>query len=92
MKEKEYQPITANLVKVARMSMVHSLEIRVPSLGTDMVTFCMNLSSQMKLHRGKIRKYILRQSLRNRIPKDILNHPKSGFNVPVEKRMHQTLK
>ena len=78
------------LVKIDRMSMAHGLEVRVPFLDIDMVTFCMNLPSDFKLHKGKIRKYILRQSLRGKLPQQILYRPKSGFNIPVEHWMRQT--
>jgi len=78
------------LVKIDRMSMAHGLEVRVPFLDIDMVTFCMNLPPDFKLHKGKIRKYILRQSLRGKLPQQILDRPKSGFNIPVENWMRQT--
>jgi len=78
------------LVKIDRMSMAHGLEVRVPFLDIDMVTFCMNLPPDFKLHKGKIRKHILRQSLRGKLPQQILDRPKSGFNIPVERWMRQT--
>lgn len=77
------------LVKIDRMSMAHGLEVRVPFLDIDMVTFCMNLPPDFKLHKGKIRKHILRQSLRGKLPQQILDRPKSGFNIPVEHWMRQ---
>ncbi|MCH8284274.1 MAG: nitroreductase family protein, partial [Chloroflexi bacterium] len=52
------------LIKVDRMSMANSLEVRVPFLDIDMVRFCANLPGEFKLHRGKRRKHILRESLR----------------------------
>jgi asparagine synthase (glutamine-hydrolysing) len=77
------------LIKIDRMSMAHGLEVRVPFLDIDMVTFCMNLPPDFKLHKGKIRKHILRQSLRGKLPQQILDRPKSGFNIPVEHWMRQ---
>jgi asparagine synthase (glutamine-hydrolysing) len=80
------------LVKVDRMSMAHGLEVRVPLLDTKLVGFCANLPADYKLHSGKIRKHILRESLRDSLPPDILNRPKSGFNIPVEAWMRGKLR
>lgn len=75
------------LVKVDRMSMAHGLEVRVPFLDTEMVAFCANLPPEAKLYRGKVRKHILRESLRGKLPNSLFSRPKSGFNIPVEKWM-----
>jgi asparagine synthase (glutamine-hydrolysing) len=72
------------LVKVDRMSMANGLEVRVPFLDVEMVEFAANLPAAYKLHRGRVRKHILRESLRGSIPADVLGAPKSGFNVPLE--------
>ena len=72
------------LVKVDRMSMAHGLEVRVPLLDDRVVGFCANLPAAYKLANGKVRKHILRESLRDSLPAEILSRPKSGFNIPVE--------
>jgi asparagine synthase (glutamine-hydrolysing) len=77
------------LVKVDRMSMAHGLEVRVPFLDTEMVAFCMNLPPDIKLHKGKTSKYILRQQLRDQLPNTIVERRKSGFNVPIESWIRQ---
>jgi asparagine synthase (glutamine-hydrolysing) len=79
------------LVKVDRMSMAHGLEVRVPFLDIDMVRYCASLPGEFKLRRGRIRKHILRESLRPHIPKDVLDRPKSGFNIPVSRWMRSSL-
>jgi len=79
------------LIKVDRMSMAHSLEVRVPFLDLRMVRFCANLPADYKLHRGRVRKHILRESLRGQIPDDVLDRPKSGFNIPLERWMRERL-
>jgi asparagine synthase (glutamine-hydrolysing) len=71
------------LVKVDRMSMAHGLEVRVPFLDVEFVRFCANLPPDFKLHRGKVRKHILRESLRPSLPGSVLGAPKSGFNIPL---------
>lgn len=77
------------LVKVDRMSMAHGLEVRVPFLDVDLVAFCANLPPDAKLHRGKIRKHILRESLRGFYPDAFLERPKAGFNIPLEAWMRK---
>src|SRR5262249_18226717 len=80
------------LVKVDRMSMANSLEVRVPFLDTAMVSFTANLPPDYKLHRGRILKHILRESLRGSLPEDVLLSPKSGFNLPVQSWMRGSLR
>ncbi len=71
------------LVKVDRMSMAHSLEVRVPLLDTDFVTYAAGLPVDAKLRRGQ-GKYLFRQALRERIPDDVLDRPKQGFHLPLD--------
>jgi asparagine synthase (glutamine-hydrolysing) len=80
------------LIKVDRMSMAHGLEVRVPFLDIEMVGYCANLPGAYKLHRGKRRKHILRESLRGSLPDEVLDRRKSGFNIPVERWMRGSLR
>jgi len=80
------------LVKVDRMSMANGLEVRVPFLDKEMVRFCADLPAAFKLYRRRIRKHILRESLRRSLPKDILSGRKSGFNVPLGPWMRGALR
>jgi asparagine synthase (glutamine-hydrolysing) len=69
-------------VKVDRMSMAHSLEVRSPFLDHRLVEFVWNLPPRLKLDRGQT-KVILRKLLRDRLPKPTLRKRKQGFNVPL---------
>ncbi len=69
------------LVKVDRMSMAHSLEVRVPFLDVDFVNFCWRLPESLKM-RGSTLKYILRKAIDPHRPVALRSLPKSGFNVP----------
>ena len=80
------------LVKVDRMSMAHGLEVRVPFLDVEMVRFAADLPPEHKLWRGKVRKHVLRESLRGSISDRTLDAPKSGFNVPLEAWMRGPLR
>jgi asparagine synthase (glutamine-hydrolysing) len=79
------------LVKIDRMSMAHGLEVRVPFLDIEIVSLCANLPPNFKLHWGRNRKHILRQSLRGSIPESVLCRRKSGFNIPVGEWMRGSL-
>ncbi len=70
------------LVKVDRMSMLNSLEARVPMLAKDVVEYVMGLPDEYKL-KGKNRKRILKDAMRPLLPKGFERHPKSGFEIPV---------
>jgi asparagine synthase (glutamine-hydrolysing) len=71
------------LVKVDRMSMQNSLEIRPPFLDHRIVEFGNKCPPHLKL-RGGIGKHILKQSLREYLPPDILHRRKMGFGIPLK--------
>ena len=70
------------LVKVDRMSMAHSLELRVPLIDHKLVEFAATVPPEMHL-KGMQKKYLLKRALARRLPGRILNRKKGGFNVPV---------
>jgi asparagine synthase (glutamine-hydrolysing) len=70
------------LVKVDRMSMAHSLEVRSPFLDHRLVEFVLSLPPRLKLRRGET-KVILRRTVEGRLPPATLRKPKQGFNVPL---------
>lgn len=70
------------LTKVDRASMLHSLETRAPFLDNDLVDFVRQLPFHLKL-RGSQTKYLLKQSLRQRLPALILDRKKKGFGIPL---------
>jgi len=71
------------LVKVDRMSMAHSLEVRVPLLDTDFVGYAALLPESAKLQ-GSKSKFLFREALRGRIPDHTLDRPKQGFHLPLD--------
>lgn len=70
------------LVKVDRMSMAHSLEVRVPLLDTDFVEYAAGLPDDAKLVGGE-GKRLLKRAARGRVPDSVLDRPKQGFHLPV---------
>jgi asparagine synthase (glutamine-hydrolysing) len=69
-------------MKQDQMSMAASIESRVPFLDHKLVEFVSALPERMKLRRLTT-KYILRRSMRSRLPEAILTRKKMGFPVPV---------
>jgi asparagine synthase (glutamine-hydrolysing) len=70
------------LVKVDRMSMAHSLEVRSPFLDHKLVEFVLRLPPERKFNKGTT-KVVLRDTIRDRLPAATMSKPKQGFNVPL---------
>ncbi len=70
------------LVKVDRMSMANSLEVRAPILDYQVVEFAAGLPSELKFHQGE-KKYLLKETFKPLLPDDILYRKKMGFSVPL---------
>jgi asparagine synthase (glutamine-hydrolysing) len=71
------------LVKVDRMSMAVSLEVRVPFLDHRVAEFSFSLPPDLKI-RGWQRKALLRQAMSDLLPEIILRRDKQGFSIPIK--------
>ena len=69
------------LMKQDQMSMAASIESRVPFLDHELVEHVVSMPSRFKV-RGLTTKAVLREALRDRIPREILTRRKLGFPVP----------
>jgi asparagine synthase (glutamine-hydrolysing) len=80
------------LTKVDRMSMLTSLEARVPMLDHVFIEWVTSLAPEWKM-RGGSQKYILRKlAERVGVPKEVLYRPKKGFALPLGHWMRHELK
>jgi asparagine synthase (glutamine-hydrolysing) len=79
------------LIKVDRMSMAHSLEVRAPILDHKLIEYVGSLPSTLKL-KGKESKYIFKKMLEDRLPKNILYRKKQGFSIPLASWLRNELK
>ena len=80
------------LTKVDRMSMLASLEVRVPILDHLFLEWVTGLPPEWKM-RGKKQKYIFTKlAERVGVPKEVLNRPKQGFALPLRHWMRNKLK
>ena len=76
------------LVKVDRMSMANSLEVRAPFLDADLFAVSTKLSDELLIKEGK-GKYILRKLMKDALPSEVFSHPKTGFNMPLYKYQNE---
>jgi asparagine synthase (glutamine-hydrolysing) len=70
------------LVKVDRMSMANSLEVRSPLLDHKVVEFAATLPARLKV-RGATSKYLLKRYVAQRVPPAVVHRPKMGFSIPL---------
>jgi asparagine synthase (glutamine-hydrolysing) len=70
------------LTKADRVSMAHSLEVRVPLLATSMIEFAFSLPGRLKMP-GYQTKRLLRHAMADALPAKISTMGKRGFNAPL---------
>ncbi len=76
------------LLKADKMTMAHSLELRVPYLDKKVLELALKLRQKDKIN-GKTGKYALRQAAATKIPKEWFERPKLGFLVPFKNYLHE---
>jgi len=70
------------LMYADKLSMAHSLELRVPYVDKEVVEYVERLPANLKIRNGS-RKWLHRQVCRTYLPESILKRPKRGFAVNV---------
>jgi asparagine synthase (glutamine-hydrolysing) len=85
-----YQPDDI-LVKVDRMSMAHSLEVRDPLMDHKLVEFAATIPPELHLRR-LCKKYLLKRAMAHRLPRQVIGRKKGGFNVPIPSWLRHDLK
>ncbi len=76
------------LVKVDRMSMANSLEVRAPFLDPDLFEASTRIPDQFMIKDG-FGKNIIRAIMQKELPDSVFNHPKTGFAIPLHKYQNQ---
>jgi asparagine synthetase B (glutamine-hydrolysing) len=69
-------------VKVDRMSMMHSLEVRSPFLDYRLVELGLRIPSPLRVNKEQ-NKYVLRHLARRLLPANVAAAPKTGFGIPL---------
>jgi len=79
------------LVKVDRMSMAHSLEVRCPLLDHHVMEFAARVPRALKIN-NRHGKVLLRKVAEKRLPRVVLEQPKKGFSIPAAEWLRGELK
>ncbi|MFC1523107.1 asparagine synthetase B family protein, partial [Elusimicrobiota bacterium] len=74
--------LDAFLVKMDRMSMAHSLEVRPPFLDPELGALAWEIDGAYKI-KGMKTKWILRHMMKGRLPEEARKLPKKGFSPPL---------
>lgn len=86
-----YMMTDSVLMKVDKMSMASSLEVRVPLLDHVLVEFLAGLPGNWKL-KGLTTKHIFRAALGELLPEKIVHRGKQGYSLPVKHLLRGELK
>jgi asparagine synthase (glutamine-hydrolysing) len=78
------------LPKVDRMSMAHGLEVRAPFLDRELAEYAFRLPPSTRV-RGFALKRVLRAAVADLLPDDLLNRPKQGFGIPLDRWFREDL-
>src|SRR5207237_1692411 len=70
------------LMYADKLSMAHSLELRVPYVDKEIVEYVERLPANLKVRNGS-RKWLHRQLCRAYLPESIVKRPKRGFALNV---------
>jgi asparagine synthase (glutamine-hydrolysing) len=79
------------LVKVDIATMAHGLEGRSPFLDHDVMEFCASLPADYKIRRRET-KYLLKRAVRKLLPSAVIERPKQGFGVPIDRWLRGELR
>lgn len=79
------------LVKMDIATMAHSLEGRSPLLSKELLEYIPGLPDDFKIKGGQT-KYLLRKLAEKYLPKELINQPKRGFEIPLKKWVDNELK
>ena len=71
------------LVKMDRIPMMVGLEVRVPFLNRQMAELALRIPWKFKVARG-IGKAILKRSIEDDVPAEVVTRPKQGFSIPLD--------
>lgn len=71
------------LTKVDRMSMLNSLETRVPFLDHELIELTFSCPTSIRFKNNNL-KYIIKKLLKNKVSADVFYHKKTGFGIPLK--------
>ncbi len=80
-----------NLAYSDKLSMAASIEARVPFLDNEVVDFMRRVPPKLKLH-GYAQKYLLKKSMEELLPREVIYRRKAGFGLPVRSWLRNELR
>ena len=80
-----------NLNYTDRAGMAVGVEVRVPLLDIDLVSFATTLPSHYK-QRGRIGKAVFKRAMEPYLPHDVIYRPKAGFAAPLRQWLRHDLR
>jgi len=81
---------TILLKKMDIATMAHSLEGRSPFLSKEILELAPTIADSLKI-RGTGTKFILREIAKEYLPKELINQPKRGFEIPLKNWVNNEL-
>jgi len=79
------------LVKADRMSMAHSVEVRVPMTDRELVEWCARMPSHLKVRRLN-KKHVLKRAMDGILPRAVIRKRKVGFDMPISEWLKHDLR
>jgi asparagine synthase (glutamine-hydrolysing) len=76
------------LAKVDRATMYYSIEARCPLLDCHVIEDSFKIPLDVK-YRNNTLKYVLKNILYRYIPRELVDRPKHGFGIPINKWLHE---
>ncbi len=86
-----YGMMQKTLTKVDRMSMAHSVEVRIPFLKKSVIEASIKIHPYLSFGKDK-KKEILKKLLRKSLPEAPIDNVKRGFSIPLSKWLREDLK
>lgn len=86
-----YAHLQRILIKVDRMSMAHSLEVRMPFLDKEFIDLSWNVSPQLGTTHKEL-KYLLKKIMHEYYPKTLIYNKKKGFSIALDTLLRNELK
>jgi len=74
-----------------RISMYHSLEVRVPYLDHRLFEFCARIPAELKM-RWFRKKHLFKKAVRHLLPNEVIDHRKQGFVGPMTQWLKNDLR
>ncbi len=78
------------LVKISNPAAFFGMELHEPFLDRELVEFLASVPVSLK-RKNSVEKYLLKEIVHKYIPKEIMDRPKRGFSVPLDKWLREDL-